>query len=128
MQELIPTNSVGNPFDLTGLLYNEADYEKVLQRYLESPVYDTVLVLSSMLGPASEKFNGPLDGPLRRAAGTPGKRLIIASSTACAVGAVDGEVPRRRRGHRSWHRAHRPQPEGHGYLPRTAGPARSRRR
>ena len=86
MQELIPTNSVGNPFDLTGLLYNEADYEKVLQRYLESPTYDTVLVLTSMLGSASEKFNGPLDGPLRRAAGTSAKRLIVASSTACALG------------------------------------------
>ena len=51
MRDLIPTNTVGNPFDLTGLLYNEDDYENVLRHYLDSPVYDTVLVISSMLGP-----------------------------------------------------------------------------
>jgi acyl-CoA synthetase (NDP forming) len=48
MQELIPTNALGNPFDTTGLLYNEPAFEDVLDHYMASDVYDTVLVVSSV--------------------------------------------------------------------------------
>jgi acetate---CoA ligase (ADP-forming) len=86
MQELIPTNALGNPFDTTGLLYNEKDFENVLQQYLVSTVYDTVFVASSGLGPTHEQLAMPLIGPLKRAAGQGDKRIVIASSAASVLG------------------------------------------
>jgi acyl-CoA synthetase (NDP forming) len=86
MQELIPTNALGNPFDTTGLLYNERDYGKVFDHYLLSDVYDTVLVVSSTMDLEHEQFNSPLTDALLRAAQQGGKRLVAASTTATQLG------------------------------------------
>jgi acyl-CoA synthetase (NDP forming) len=90
MQQLIPTNALGNPFDTTGLLYNEQAFEDVLEHYLQSDIYDTIFVVSSMLGPDSEPFCAPIAGPIRRAAERKTKRLILASSPVSQLGAWTG--------------------------------------
>jgi acyl-CoA synthetase (NDP forming) len=86
MQELIPTNALGNPFDTTGLLYNPTGFGDVLDHYMESDVFDTVLVVSSAMGPEHEQFCSPLVGPVAKAAEQSSKRLVVASTTASPVG------------------------------------------
>ncbi len=83
---IVPTNAVGNPFDITGLKYNEHDFEGILERYLASPQYDTVVVVSSGLGPSQEQFNFPVIGPLRRAVQASSKRFILVSAASGSIG------------------------------------------
>jgi acyl-CoA synthetase (NDP forming) len=86
MQELIPTNALGNPFDTTGLLYNPTGFGDVLEHYMESDVFDTVLVVSSAMGPEHEQFCSPIAAPIAKAAERASKRLVVASTTASPVG------------------------------------------
>jgi acetate---CoA ligase (ADP-forming) len=82
---IIPTNAPGNPLDVTGLLYNEEGFGQVLDRFVDSALYDTVLVVST-LGPTQEAFSSPLINPVRAAATKTDKRLILASTAAGSMG------------------------------------------
>lgn len=83
--QLVPTNALGNPFDITGILYNEEAFSKVLDMYRESNTYDTIFV-PTILGPEDEAFSSPLVNPMKNSAPSSDQRLIVASASASALG------------------------------------------
>ncbi|MCU1656080.1 MAG: CoA-binding protein [Pseudonocardiales bacterium] len=84
-RERVPTNALGNPFDITGLLYTAEEFGPVLDRYLASECYDTVLVVGKF-GPTQEQFAAPLSTPLLATAPRTTKRLIACTGPAYALG------------------------------------------
>lgn len=80
----IPGTLSANPLDITGTFYNEKAFAELLQRFLDSPTYDTIVVVS-YLQENMEAFSRPLLGPLRAAAATTDKRLVAVSMTESSI-------------------------------------------
>jgi acyl-CoA synthetase (NDP forming) len=84
-REMIPSTISANPLDVTGLYYSEEGIAELLDMYLASPTYDTVVAVG-YLQEGMEAFGTPMTLPLRRAAATTDKRLIATVAADTSLG------------------------------------------
>jgi acyl-CoA synthetase (NDP forming) len=80
----IPGTLSANPLDITGVFYNEKAFEELLQLFIDSPTYDTIMVVS-YLQEGMQAFSRPLLEPLRKVAASTDKRLVAVSVAETAI-------------------------------------------
>jgi acyl-CoA synthetase (NDP forming) len=77
--------TITNPLDYTGLNYNPEAFQRILGRYVDSPSYDTFLVMAYLQEELRE-FAEAVTIPLRETAKGTEKRLIAFTTAHAAIG------------------------------------------
>lgn len=81
----VPGAPISNPLDFTGLNYRAEAIEGILDAYLGSQAFDTVVAITYLQEELGE-FSDPVTSPIRKAAARTDKRLIVVSTSHSAVG------------------------------------------
>jgi acyl-CoA synthetase (NDP forming) len=77
--------TITNPLDYTGLNYSPEAFQRILDRYVDSPAYDTFLVMAYLQEELRE-FAEAVTIPLRETAKGTTKRLIAFTTAHAAIG------------------------------------------